>query len=417
LPSLCRTVLFLVSCPRLAMNPTQPIQFQNFQVQLHPPCTVKNTFLNVPEESVSSDEELYTPFERCNMSAPPVLQDPAYVQPESTAACNYYMRLPGPCPSILQLSFPDGLSEGDQQRFRIQEQGGKVVQQEKKQSKNVSSSSSQDEPEPQPGVQPMKSAGSVGHPDTCKECTFYFFSAAGCRNGADCTFCHEFHPRKNNKKNRRIMRTLQTREHHDTSQDGKEVTEDKPEREGQSTPSSECQSAPTVEKIEKVKVQEKSVQEDSSEGEVPAVMSSGGDGMLRVSYEKATSAGTSDSSGPVALTLIAGVRTHLRPQLHYASAEGQRCLEPTLAFVVQPPLPAGLSMDAKTGSISGIPESSQKAGVHVVTVKVPAQGYGGIALGDVPLASCKLFLTVRPLQNFILTGTDSTEVSLSASDP
>ena len=124
---LCRTVLFLVSCARLAMNPIQPIQFQNFQagshesvspspdslisktfeypsmfkVQLHPPCTVKNTnldrtastrshvtrrsligcpapvprFLNVPEESVSSDEELYTPFERCNMSAPPVLQE------------------------------------------------------------------------------------------------------------------------------------------------------------------------------------------------------------------------------------------------------------------------------------------------------------------------------------------------------
>ena len=63
--------------------------------------------------------------------------------------------------------------------------------QEKKQSKNISllaehkapykeakmefclpfclrSSSSQDEPEPQPAVQPMKSAGSVGHPDTCK---------------------------------------------------------------------------------------------------------------------------------------------------------------------------------------------------------------------------------------------------------
>ena len=30
------------------------------------------------------------------------------------------------------------------------------------------SSSSQDEPEPHPGVQPMKSAGSVGHPDSCK---------------------------------------------------------------------------------------------------------------------------------------------------------------------------------------------------------------------------------------------------------
>ena len=35
-------------------------------------------FLNVPEENVSSDEELYTPFERCNMSAPPVLQDSSH---------------------------------------------------------------------------------------------------------------------------------------------------------------------------------------------------------------------------------------------------------------------------------------------------------------------------------------------------
>ncbi|CAE7486880.1 unnamed protein product [Symbiodinium natans] len=143
------------------------------------------------------------------MSAPPVMQDPAYVQPES-AACNYYMRLPGPCPSILQLSFPESFNEGEQ-HLRIPEQGSKGLQQEKKQPKTISSSSSQDEPEPQPGVQPMKSAGSVGHPDTCKECTFFFFSAAGCRNGAGCSFCHEFHPRKNNKKNRRIMRTLQTR--------------------------------------------------------------------------------------------------------------------------------------------------------------------------------------------------------------
>jgi hypothetical protein len=44
----------------------KPPQFQLFRVP---------RFLNVPEENVSSDEELYTPFERCNMSAPPVLQD------------------------------------------------------------------------------------------------------------------------------------------------------------------------------------------------------------------------------------------------------------------------------------------------------------------------------------------------------
>mmetsp|Transcript_16605 Transcript_16605/g.31388 ORF Transcript_16605/g.31388 Transcript_16605/m.31388 type:complete len:391 (-) Transcript_16605:343-1515(-) len=386
------------------------IQFQNFKVQLHPPCTVKNTFLNVPEENESSDDELYTPFERCNMSAPPVLQDPAYVQAESgAAACNYYMRLPGPCPSILQLSFPEGFKEEEQQLFRKQGENSKGLQQDKTHlTQKVLSSSSQEEPEPQPGVQPMKSAGSVGHPDHCKECTFYFFSAAGCRNGADCKFCHEFHPRKNGKKNRRIMRTLQTRE-----QDGKELSEEKPESVEGAPSVQSIQSVQSVQSAEKVQV--KTVEDIPKEGaEFPGISASVGDGMLRVSYEKA---GSSDTSGPVALTLITGVRTHLRPSLNYASAEGQRCLEPTLAFVVQPSLPAGLSLDAKTGSISGVPEAtSPKAGVHVVTVKVPAQGYGGIALGEVPLASCKLFLTVRPLQNFMLTGSDSTEVLLTASD-
>ena len=28
-----------------------------------------------------------------------------------------------------------------------------------------------------------------------QECTFYFFSTTGCIKGADCLFCHEFHPR------------------------------------------------------------------------------------------------------------------------------------------------------------------------------------------------------------------------------
>ena len=28
-----------------------------------------------------------------------------------------------------------------------------------------------------------------------QECVFYFFSATGCTKGADCLFCHEFHPR------------------------------------------------------------------------------------------------------------------------------------------------------------------------------------------------------------------------------
>jgi len=372
------------------------IQFQNFKVQFPPSCTVKNTFLNVPEENVSSDEELYTPFERCNMSAPPVLQDPAYVRTDGSTACDYYMRLPGPGSHILQVSFPEQLTEEGPRRMLsgVPGQSSKEVEVQ---------NPSCDEPEPRPGVQPMKSKGSFAHPDSCKECTFYFFSAAGCRNGADCCFCHEFHPRKNSKKNRRIMRTLQTRESHDTPE-GKEIEE---------------LAKPTT--IEVKKIQEKTeVKVDEAKGvsvDVPQhQLPIGGDGMLRVTY--GTQDTSCDSSAPMVLTLIAGVQTCLRPMVNYASPEGQRCLEPTLAFVVQPPLPTGLTLDAKTGIISGTPEiTSSKAGVHIVTVKVPAQGYGGIALGDVPLTSCKLFMTVRPLQNFTIMKSAGSEVVLvDASD-
>lgn len=61
-------------------------------------------------------------------------------------------------------------------------------------------------PPGEPGV--LKSVGSKGHPDQChSECIFYFFRN-GCNAGADCRFCHEFHWRKNMKKNRRILKRL-----------------------------------------------------------------------------------------------------------------------------------------------------------------------------------------------------------------
>merc|ERR1712129_151226 len=54
----------------------------------------------------------------------------------------------------------------------------------------------------------LKSLGSAGHPDACgTECIFFFFRS-GCKAGADCRFCHEFHTRKNLKKNRRMLRRL-----------------------------------------------------------------------------------------------------------------------------------------------------------------------------------------------------------------
>lgn len=55
----------------------------------------------------------------------------------------------------------------------------------------------------------LKSVGSAGHPHRCRECSFYFFAAQGCIKGSDCRFCHEFHPRKNWRKNRRILKRLE----------------------------------------------------------------------------------------------------------------------------------------------------------------------------------------------------------------
>jgi len=41
---------------------------------------------------------------------------------------------------------------------------------------------------------PMYSVGSVGHSTkTCTPCSFYCFSARGCKSGEDCRFCHQEH--------------------------------------------------------------------------------------------------------------------------------------------------------------------------------------------------------------------------------
>jgi hypothetical protein len=54
----------------------------------------------------------------------------------------------------------------------------------------------------------LKSVGSAGHPSSCCECQFFFFSLTGCKKGQDCKFCHEFHPRAKEKKNRKLHRRL-----------------------------------------------------------------------------------------------------------------------------------------------------------------------------------------------------------------
>jgi len=59
---------------------------------------------------------------------------------------------------------------------------------------------------PNSGLQGLKSIGSAAHPHGCTECSFYFFGQNGCIKGADCLFCHEFHPRTKSKRGRRLGR-------------------------------------------------------------------------------------------------------------------------------------------------------------------------------------------------------------------
>lgn len=299
-------------------------------------------------------------------------------------ARDYYMRLPVPCADILQLGFPNYLTD-EQSRF-VKIRSGVSMATESipttAKGEDVSSftaSMTQEEPEPQPMV--AKSAGSAGHPHTCKECTFFFFSAAGCRTGADCAFCHEFHPRKNTKKNRRIMRTLQTRNEFTIEEAAEEQEE-----------------------------AELSIEKASDSMHSAGLAANDKDGAGRehvVSLSYCKDGATHDVSGPpLSLYIIAGVQSCLPPHIQYPNSEARMFLDPTLVFVVQPALPLGLGMDTKTGLITGVSTDASQMGVHVVTIKVPAHGSGGISLGDVPLASCKLLIKTLPLSSLTVTGVD-----------
>lgn len=299
-------------------------------------------------------------------------------------ARDYYMRLPIPCADILQLGFPNYLTDEQSRFVKIKSAASTTstsipTTSTGEGARDVTASMTQDEPEPQPTA--VKSAGGAGHPDSCKECTFFFFSANGCRSGADCVFCHEFHPRKNNKKNRRIMRTLQTRN---------EASVD------------ETREEPKDEKVSMAKTLNGTGSINLAGHGTVGVSS---DHMVSLSYCK-DGAVQGMSGEPLTLYVIAGVRACLRPHLQYANAEARMCLEPTLVFVLQPPLPLGLSMDARTGLITGVPAETSQVGVHDVTMKVPAHGSGGISLGDVPVASCKLEIRVLPLSSLTVTGVD-----------
>jgi PAS domain S-box-containing protein len=231
----------------------------------------------------------------------------------------------------------------------------------------------------------VKSVGSIGHPDSCgSECIFHFFRA-GCKAGYDCRFCHEYHPRRSPKKNRRVMRRLagkigdsvETAEAPatDTLQLG---------RGSQQTSSIEeqvCPDTPELGPMYEPFAAEPSISPlpgCSSSTEVFIKHSE----TVRFSYS-----GRWPAAGEtLALTLLVDQQVQL-PVSMEINSQRQEVLPPDLIFIVDPPLPPGLSLDRHSGTIFGTPTCLSAMCFHTITVS--------LLLGStVEKASMKTKLTV-----------------------
>lgn len=262
----------------------------------------------------------------------------------------------------------------------------------------------------------LKSIGSVKHPHDCVECCFHFFGPSGCRAAENCDFCHEFHPRKNAKKNRRLIKRLantdgqpaqeapsppaQAESPQDFAASLQAMRPDSPPAEGRrgsdalgapQARQGRAQVLPTQREEYAAASQrsgrtpsprEQSPEREPSEQQLPTSSS-----MMRLRY-------FSEALGEAPATLLCGIDTMLAPQLTFASEESQRGLRGCLTFVADPPLPAGLRLDSGSGAISGAPEAPHDAQTHLITVRTVARGPGGVALGEVPLTRCVLNLRV-----------------------
>mmetsp|Transcript_90118 Transcript_90118/g.285356 ORF Transcript_90118/g.285356 Transcript_90118/m.285356 type:complete len:521 (+) Transcript_90118:75-1637(+) len=210
-------------------------------------------------------------------------------------------------------------------------------------------------------VQPeseAKSIGSVGHPDRCTECQFFFFHPGGCNKGVNCRYCHELHMRRNAKKNRKILKRLADRkaipEEGNVTSAGHVVEDDRPSAEAS--------------------------------------------GVVGLRYDAASWRGGGAAQQP-RLTFVVGQTVQLHAVLEGEEAT-KRALQSCLIFETVQALPAGLALDSSNGEITGVPSGETERSVYAVTVSTQATGPGGIELGFVPLATCMLSMRVVDLQHY-----------------
>jgi hypothetical protein len=263
----------------------------------------------------------------------------------------------------------------------------------------------------------LKSVGSAGHPTHCCECQFFFFSLTGCKKGSDCRYCHEFHPRAKEKKNRKLRRRL--------DEVGKKQEklgiENANSFNGNSVGHEQSQSNlhPNAAGIPLPEHQADRPKVETSPGNV--VTSTAPENYLQIAPEYGVADQTSNigasmgkftlmylpCSGKREFVFLVGQRVDLQPLLHRSDI-GECPKKDVLTYSVSPPLPAGLELDVKTGIISGIvTEPSAYRGITEHAIKVGVRvlaAWNNMVLGSLTLCEVRIrvrIVSMADLQNQI----------------
>lgn len=231
---------------------------------------------------------------------------------------------------------------------------------------------------------PLPSCGSEEHPDNCVECSFYFFGPSGCKMADSCKYCHVYHRRVNPKKNRKHLRRLAI------------------------ALSGEAAAGDTGDPVAHA-----TVLADSPGADMARVVGPTSGTIATLSFvDLQDSLGKADR--PEVLVLLAGVETKWRSRLTFADGALGQLLRPHASFVVAPPLPVGLFLDQRSGTICGTPMAAQGCTTFKISASVPATGPGGTALGETSIASRRISIKVHDLRNYNLRAcvTDGNRVEL-----
>jgi len=188
------------------------------------------------------------------------------------------------------------------------------------------------------------SIGSRKHPDNCVECQHYFFALVGCKNGESCDFCHEAHPRKNQRKNRKFMNMIVA--------GGKGVSL-------------------------------------GAEASITDIAS------MHYTKDDTRNLRPSEPPKPDNFTHIVGQRTSLPAWVKLKDAPDAGCHVPpaNLLFTVTPALPEGLTIEPYTGRIVGIASMPKARSAYCIAVY--ERGKSTTEAAESPITSCTIMIRVK----------------------